>query len=172
MVKIAKEGIRLRNAPLYGPGRLGPEHVVPHRFDKVVVGELMGPIEYVIKSETHTKNLDFLNIYHRWFWEDSPWGGPIALPNETWCQARVLSRWKYGPMNRQLWVSTEWEFHKPALVGQKVYAWLRVLDKYWKRGKPYVRTESWTENENGEVYLRQVEELVLLLDMPEDAKLR
>ena len=52
-------------------------------------------------------------------------------------------------MNRQLWTAATWEFYKPAFVGQKLTAWLRVLDKYWKRNKPYVLTESWCEDEKG-----------------------
>lgn len=170
-MKIPHVGTRTREEPLYGPGVLPADAVRPHTYEGIIVGELMGPIEYHLKEDSHRKSCETIEVYHRWFWDESPWGPPLLLPCETWCQARVLSRWKYGPMNRQLWTAATWEFYKPAFVGQKLTAWLRVLDKYWKRNKPYVLTESWCEDEKGNVVHRGVEELLLFLSLPPDVRL-
>lgn len=171
-LRPSKEGVRTREQPLYGHGKLGPEHIVPHTWEGVVVNEVMGPVDFDVSPESHARTLEALNVYHSWFWDSSPWGGLLLLPNETWCMARVLSRWKYGPMNRQLWTSTEWTFLQPAFVGEQLYGWLRVADKYWKRGKPYVLVEAWVENARGEVVFRSFDELLLLLSLPKDVKLR
>ena len=171
-MKIPHEGIRTREESLFPAGPLAPDAIVPHRFDGIVVGELMGPVAYTVKPATHEKSCAVLELRHPWFVERSPWGGVVLLACETWCQARVLSRWRYGRMNNQLWTSFDWEFYKPALLGQTLYGYLRVLEKYWKRNKPYVLTESWSEDDSGDVVHRQVEELLLLLDLPEGTKLR
>lgn len=168
----SKEGIRTREEPLYGHGKLGPEHIVPHTWEVVIVNEVMGPVDFSVRPESHARTLETLGIYHAWFWEESPWGRPILLPNETWAMARALSRWKYGPMNRQLWTSTDWTCLGPTFVDEPLYAWLRVTDKYHKRDKPYVLTETWVENARGEVVFRSFDELLLLLSMPENVKLR
>ncbi|MBI4308186.1 MAG: hypothetical protein HY684_05205, partial [Chloroflexi bacterium] len=94
-VKLSHEGVWAREDPKYGPGPL-PEDYTPITYDAVVVNEMMGPIEYIIKEDSHHKHTDFQQIYHRWFTTESPWGGRLLYPFETWCQARVHSRWKYG----------------------------------------------------------------------------
>ncbi|MBI4308515.1 MAG: hypothetical protein HY684_06900 [Chloroflexi bacterium] len=171
-LRPSKEGVRTREQPLYGHGKLGPQHIVPHTWEGIVANEVMGPVDFTVRPESHVKSLDALNIFHSWFWDASPWGGPMLLPCETWCMARVLSRWKYGPMNRQLWTFTDWTFLGPTFVGEPLYGWLRVTDKYWKREKPYVLVEAWVENARGEVVFRSFDELLLLLSLPRDVKLR
>lgn len=163
-VKLGHEGTWTRRDPKYGPGPL-PEEYTPIRYDAVVVGEIMGPIEYTVKEQSHRKHMDFQQIYHRWFTSESPWGGPLLYPFETWCQARVHSRWKYGRINEAVYASARWKFYKPALLGQPLYGWMRVVDKYWKRDKPYLLTDSWTEDAEGNAIMHAREELVLLADI-------
>lgn len=171
-IQIPHKGIRTREDTLYPAGQLPADAIVPHRFDGIIVGELMGPVDYTVKAATHEKSCQVLELSHPWFLERSPWGGVILLPCETWCQARVLSRWRYGRMNNQLWTSFDWSFYKPVLLGQTLHAYLKVIDKFWKRGRPFVRTEHWAEDDAGDCVHRQVEDLLLLLDLPADAKLR
>ena len=86
-MKISHEGIRTREEPLYPPGPLPPNAIVPHRFEGIMVGELMGPVEYTVKPATHEKSCAVLELSHPWFVERSPWGGVVLLPCETWCQS-------------------------------------------------------------------------------------
>ncbi|GEM_PF-4542418 len=160
-VKLSHEGIWTRKEPRFGPGPL-PEEYTPITYDAAVVGEIMGPIEFTISEASHKKHTAFQQIYHRWFTEESPWGGPILYPFETWCQARVHSRWKYGRINEALYASARWKFYKPAPVGEPLFGWMHVADKYMKRGKPYILTDSWTEDAKGHVIMHAREELVLM----------
>jgi 3-hydroxybutyryl-CoA dehydratase len=48
----------------------------------------------------------------------------------------------------------EFEFVEPIRVGVRARSRGRVIDKYERRGKPYMVTEFTTEDENGRVLVR------------------
>jgi 3-hydroxybutyryl-CoA dehydratase len=48
----------------------------------------------------------------------------------------------------------EFNFLQPVAIGMRVRSRGRVIDKYWRRGKPYMVTEYATEDEHGTPLVR------------------
>ncbi len=163
--------VESKKTPKYGPGEL-PVEYTSMRWDEMTIGEEFGPIEYTVKESSHKRHSECQQNYHPWYVEKSPWSGPLYFPFETWCMARVLSRWKYGRLNAGIYAGADWQFFKPAKLGQKLIGRCKIADKYKKRGKEYVVIECITEDEDGDVILKCREEMVLLADAPPDLKIR
>jgi len=140
---------RPEDMPVDSPGR---------RFAEVVVGERLGPVEYRIKPSTHQKHCDLLNIHLPWFeifWNLFPW--------EMDCGARVVSRYR-GRQNQDLEGFHEYEFFKPAKVGQPVFGEVVTVDKYEKRGKYCVVGAAELKDENGVLLCRSTHEGITLAE--------
>ncbi len=157
----------------YGPGELPVEYIV-RTYDNIVVGEEFGPIEFTITQQTHDKHTEMLGLDHPWFTKQSPWGGQIVWPFEHWSGPRTVSRYYgRGGGNDSVLTGIEWEFYKPFKVGEKQYGWARVHSKYFKRGKPYYKTEYWSEDKDGELHYHGFDEMMLMRELsPEQRKLR
>ena len=90
---------------------------------------------------------------HPWFSEDSPFGGPIAHPTFLANQALRLRHTRYV-VPAGLHAKMEFEFLEPIRPGARVRSRGKVIDKYEKRGRPYMVTEYETYDEHGTVLVR------------------
>jgi hypothetical protein len=86
--------------------------------------------------------------------DDHPWlAEGVAPPTLMANQALHLRHSKYivhaGPHARM-----EFQFVEPIRVGTRVRTRGKVIDKYERRGKPYMVTEYVTEDETGQVLVR------------------
>jgi len=91
--------------------------------------------------------------HHEWFFEGSPFGGPIAHPTILANQALALRHSKYI-VRAGLHAKMEFEFLEPIRPGMRARSRGTVVDKYERRGKPYMVTEYVTEAEDGTVLVR------------------
>lgn len=151
----------------YGPGEL-PVEYTPIKWDELVVGEEIGPVEFKISAGTHQKHTEHQDMKHPLFTEDSPWGGKVLYPWEMDALSRVMSR-KYGRLNQGIETAMKWEFFKPAVVGQQLVGRTIIIDKYMKRGRNYYRTQT-TTTVKGVVVFRSTSEFLTLFDY--EGKLR
>jgi acyl dehydratase len=122
-------------------------------FDALTVGE-----EFV--SDTHLVTPEDVDTYayavddhHPWFFGLSPFGGPVAHPTLMANQALHLRHSAYI-VHAGLHARMEFNFLQPMVVGMRVRSRGRVIDKYWRRGKPYMVTEYVTEDEHGTPLVR------------------
>ena len=122
-------------------------------YDALTVGE-----EFV--SDTHLVTPEDIEAYafavddHRpWHSGSSPFGGPVAHPTLMANQALSLRHSKYI-VHAGLHARMEFSFMEPIKLGMRVRTRGKVIDKYERRGKPYMVTEYATEDDAGRVLVR------------------
>ena len=122
-------------------------------YEILTVGE-----EFV--SDTHLVTPEDIEAYayaveddHPWYAGPSPFGGPVAHPTLMANQALHLRHGKYI-VHAGLHARMEFSFVEPIRLGMRVRTRGKVIDKYERRGKPYMVTEYVTEDETGRVLVR------------------
>ena len=125
----------------------------PLTFDALTVGD-----EFV--SDTHLVTPEDIETYafavddhHPWFFGASPFGCPVAHPTLLGNQALRLRHSRYL-VHAGLHAKMEFNFLQPIQPGMRVRSRGRVIDKYRRRGKPYMVTEFVTEDEHGTPLVR------------------
>ena len=122
-------------------------------YEAVTVGEEFVSDTKLVSPEDIEAYAWAVDDHHPWFFESSPFGGPIAHPTLMANQALALRHSRYvvpGGLHAKM----EFEFVEPIRPGMRVRSRGRVIDKYERRGKPYMVTEYVTEDETGTVLVR------------------
>ena len=123
------------------------------RYERLKVGEEFVSNEQVVTPEDIETYAFAVDDHHPWFFEESPFGGPIAHPTILANQALHLRHSKYV-VRAGLHAKMEFEFLEPIRPGVRARSRGTVIDKYERRGKPYMVTEYVTEAEDGTVLVR------------------
>ncbi len=123
-------------------------------YDVVQVGEEFMSDDFLVKPEDVETFAFAVDDHHPWFFEDSPFGGPIAHPVLLGNQALMMRHSRYI-VPAGLHAKMEFEFLEPIRVGMRVRTYGKVIDKLEKRGKYYMVTEfSTKEVATGKVLTR------------------
>jgi acyl dehydratase len=122
-------------------------------YEGLQVGEEFVSGEQVVTPEDIEAYAFAVDDHHPWFLEDSPFGGPVAHPTFMANQALRLRHNRYV-VPAGLHAKMEFEFVEPIRPGARVRSRGRVIDKYERRGRPYMVTEYVTEDEHGTVLVR------------------
>jgi acyl dehydratase len=122
-------------------------------YEDLTVGEEFVSGEQVVMPEDIEAYAFAVDDDHPWFSEDSPFGGPVAHPTFMANQALRLRHTRYV-VPAGLHAKMEFEFLEPIRPGARVRARGRVIDKYERRGRPYMVTEYETYDEHGTVLVR------------------
>jgi acyl dehydratase len=123
-------------------------------YDTVEVGEALQSNDLVVKPEDVETFAYAVGDHHPWYFEDSPFGGPIAHPTLLGNQALLMRHNKYE-VDAGLHAAMQFEFLQPVRAGMRVRTRGSVLDKYEKRGRHYMVTGFVTTDEDsGEVLMR------------------
>ena len=128
-------------------------HFKPLTYETLQVGEEFVSDPQLVSPEDMDAYAFAVDDHHPWFSEDSPFGGPIAHPTFMANQALRLRHSRYI-VHAGLHAKMEFEFVEPIRPGMRVRSRGRVIDKYERRGKPYMVTEYVTEDDNGTVLVR------------------
>lgn len=123
------------------------------KYEALQVGEEFVSGEQVVMPEDIEAYAFAVDDDHPWFHEDSPFGGPVAHPTFMANQALRLRHTRYV-VPAGLHAKMEFEFLEPIRPGARVRSRGRVIDKYERRGKPYMVTEYETSDEHGTVLVR------------------
>ena len=123
------------------------------KYEKLQVGETFVSDTRLITPEDVEAYAFAVDDHHSWFFEGSPFGGPIAHPTILANQALHLRHSKYV-VRAGLHAKMEFEFLEPIRPGVRARSRGKVVDKYERRGKPYMVTEYVTEAEDGTVLVR------------------
>ena len=122
-------------------------------YEALQVGEEFVSDEHLVTPEDVETYAYAVDDHHPWFSGASPFGGPIAHPTLLGNQALRLRHGRYI-VHAGLHAKMEFEFLEPIRPGVRVRSRGRVIDKYERRGKPYMVTEYVTEAEDGTVLVR------------------
>ena len=122
-------------------------------YEALQVGEEFMSNVHMVTPEDIEAYAFAVDDHHPWFTEDSPFGGPIAHPTLLANQALMLRHSRYV-VHAGLHARMEFEFLEPIRPGLRVRSYGRVVDKYERRGKPYMVTEFTTKAEDGTVLVR------------------
>lgn len=119
-------------------------------FDQIEIGEEFDPVEYRLTREMILKQAEAVEDYNPWYREDSPYGGPIALPTST-CRdyLPLMLGWRYTFAGIAILAKHEAEFLNPARPDSRITVRGKVADKYIKRGRPYIVIECSSVDEEG-----------------------
>lgn len=121
-------------------------------YEEIEVGADLGSVEWSVSAEGVQGLLENDDEQHEWYVDASPFGGPIVPPMATYPPVRILFTRKYNV--RGLFFQFEHEFIRPMFYGQKVTITGRVVDKWIKRDREYVKYEAEGRNEAGELLFR------------------
>jgi len=122
-------------------------------YEALQVGEEFVSDEHLVTPEDVETYAYAVEDHHPWFSGASPFGGPIAHPTLLGNQALRLRHGRYI-VHAGLHARMEFEFLEPIRPGVRVRSRGRVIDKYERRGKPYMVTEFSTADEQGTVLVR------------------
>jgi hypothetical protein len=138
-------------------------------WDSVIVGERLGPIEYMVVADDIKQYCDDWKDYNPIYLEDSPYGGPVVPPAfRAGLDSFRLLATKYDS-HATVGVRTEHEFINPARVGKRLITTGRLADKYIKRGIEYVVIEYWMVDEDGIEIRRSVDHIALSVERVTDS---
>jgi len=123
-------------------------------YEAVTVGEEFKSDDFLIKPEDVETFAYAVDDHSPWYFEDSPFDGPIAHPTLLGNQALFLRHSKYI-VPAGLHAKVQFEFLEPIRAGIRVRSYGKVIDKYEKRGRHYLVTQFETrDEETGTVYTR------------------
>ena len=122
-------------------------------YEGLTVGEEFVSNEQLVTPEDIETYAFAVDDHHPWFVEDSPFGGPVAHPTLLGNQALRLRHSRYT-VPGGLHAKMEFEFLEPIRPGMRARSRGRVVEKYERRGRPYMVTEYVTEDEHGTVLVR------------------
>lgn len=119
-------------------------------YEALQVGEEFVSDDHLVTPEEVETYAFAVDDHHPWFSGDSPFGGPVAHPTLMANQALRLRHRRYI-VRAGLHAKMEFQFLEPIRPGMRVRSRGRVIDKYERRGKPYMVTEFVTQDEDGTV---------------------
>ena len=122
-------------------------------LDALTVGEEFVSDDHLVTPEDVETYAYAVDDHHPWFFGPSPFGGPVTHPTLMANQALRLRHSKYI-VHAGLHARMEFSFLEPIRAGMRVRSRGRVIDKYRRRGKPYMVTEYVTEDEQGRPLVR------------------
>jgi acyl dehydratase len=122
-------------------------------FESVTVGDEFVSDDHLVTPEDVETYAFAVDDHHPWFFGPSPFGGPVAHPTLLANQALRLRHSTYI-VHAGLHARMEFNFLEPIRPGMRVRSRGRVIDKYRRRGKPYMVTEYITEDERGTPLVR------------------
>ena len=123
-------------------------------YDVIQVGEELESCDTIVKPEDIDTFAYAVDDHHPWYFDDSPYGGPIAHPTLLANQALLMRHSRYI-VPAGLHAKMQFEFVEPIRVGMRVRSYGKVVEKYEKRDRHYMVTQFETrDEETGQVLVR------------------
>ncbi len=123
-------------------------------YETVQVGEEFTSDDFLIKPEDVDTFAYAVDDHNPWFFEDSPFGGPVVHPTLLGNQALLMRHSRYI-VPAGLHAKMQFEFVEPLRVGMRVRSYGKIVDKYERRGRHYMVTQFETrDEESGTVLTR------------------
>jgi len=138
-------------------------------WDTVIVGDTLGPIEYVVDKEAVEQYCDDWKDPNPIYLKNSPFGGPVVPPAfRAGLDSFRLLATKFDS-HATVGVKTEHEYINPAKIGKRLITTGKIADKYIKRGIEYVVIEYSMVDEDGVEIRRSVDHIALSVERVTDS---
>ena len=109
-------------------------------YETIEIGEVLGRKDVLITDEMIRTCAEAIESRHPWYFEDSPFGGRVAPPtifdNDT-LNTLDEQYTRFGSIHAK----QAWEFKYPARLGRTVTLTITVVDKFFRRERPYIVME-------------------------------
>jgi hypothetical protein len=137
-------------------------HLIP--FDSIVVGEELGPVEYLASDEVVREYCSDWSDDNPWYSGPSPFGGPVAPP--AMMAGLTGFRLLATRFNSRATIGAQTSHRNlgPLPVGQRMITKGRIADKYIKRGLEYVVITSTSYGEDGLAFRESTDHILLSLE--------
>lgn len=122
-------------------------------WDRVPVGDRMGPLPLELSREEQEIRLDALDNHHPWYRQTSPYGPPVFFPIFLQALYYDLRGSKYV-WHRSVAAKMQIETLRPCDPSTRFTGTLEVVDKYERRGGRYLVTETCIHDEEGNLVAR------------------
>ncbi len=139
-----------------------PIEYTPLSLSNLGVGTEFGPLEYIVRSETHEKARRLLEESD--LNQETRITTPYLFPSEMWAYARIFSTY-FGRLNEIAVSRTTWRILGKALPGQKLTARSKVTNTQTRNNLPFATAETVTQDVTGKTLIHCVDELLLLHDV-------
>jgi acyl dehydratase len=121
-------------------------------FDEIVVGQVLGEMDWVVTEEMIDTQCAIDADYDVWYSLASPWGGRVAPPQISYRPPRWLLSRTYNV--RGLFYRWEMENLRPIRPGVTLRVRAQVSDKYVKNEREFVVYEAQATDPEGNVVFR------------------
>ncbi len=121
-------------------------------FDEIEVGKDLGELEWVVSADDIAKQCVDDDDHDAWFTAASPFGGRIAPPQIQYRPPRWLIARNYNV--RGVFYKWELENVKPIRPDERIRVTGRIVDKWVKNDREFVKFEAEGIDEAGEVVFR------------------
>ena len=128
------------------------EHGRRAEFDDIVVGQVLGEMDWLVTEEMIDTQCAIDADYDVWYSVTSPWGGRIAPPQISYRPPRWLLSRTYNV--RGLFYKWEMENLRPILPGVTLRVRAQVSDKYVKNEREFIVLEAQATDPEGNVVFR------------------
>ena len=85
---------------------------------------------------------DSVGDHHPWYFGPSPFGGPVVPALFFHFEPFRHQGWFLSNRHGTLFAKQEWQFFAPAMVGRRVRTHAIVVDRYTRRHRQYVGTDT------------------------------
>ncbi len=123
------------------------------RTDDVHVGRYYGEREIAITPELVQHYADSVQDFNPWYFGESPFGGPVAPALILHSEVYHTIDW-YLSIFGNLHARQEWELFAPIMVGDTVVARRQIIDRYTRRDREYVVSETAIYGADGRILNR------------------
>ena len=137
-------------------------------FDSLVIGTELGPVVTHVTEKAVRAYCEDWDDPEPLYLENSSFGGPIAPPAFMAGLACFRLLGSKFEARATIGVKTAHENLAPLPVGQKMTTRGVIADKYVKRGLEYVVIESASYDEQGRLFRRNVDHILLSLERVAD----
>ncbi|HEX76383.1 MAG TPA: MaoC family dehydratase [Dehalococcoidia bacterium] len=121
---------------------------------EIEVGEELPELDIASNEEMQGRYMLAVGDENPWYYTSSPWVDPIthhSLYDDAPMEATMLRyQYPFGFVHAK----QETEFINPLPLGKPAKAYTKIVDKYEKRGKVYIVTESLIKDEDGVEIMR------------------
>ena len=120
-------------------------------YEVLEVGKKLRSAEAHLRPEDVEAYAYAVDDHDPWFFGPGPFGGPVVHPTILANQALLL-RHNHFVVPAGLHARMIFNFRKAIPLGERARTTGEVIDKYWRRDKPYMLTAFETRGEDGTLY--------------------
>ncbi len=126
------------------------------------IGMEFGPVNFFVNKSSHEKSKNLLEGND--IKGETKIISPYLFPSEMWGWARVFSSY-FGRLNEVAVSRANWKIYEVARPDEKLISKSKVVNVESRNNLSFATAETVTQNENGNILIKTLDELLLLHDV-------